>query len=408
MARCSVPFAGILGASLLVAGPASAAPDSMLMLGGLGIAGAIGLAGFVTALWALVLQRKSRRELRRLMEMVERTLASHGRPPERTGEDRDDKALPAVAAKGGSARPDSADGMADDADRNRQSAADEPAANVIRLSEEAAKAVRAERNDSRKDRSANEKAEADRVNALGEGRFELALEPMISISRSSAVGFDVHATTGADDSFLYRMASEPRPGARLAFETGLVRKAAAVATQQLGDNSDELPLYVPVSASLLQDSDAVESMRILFKGDETLARSLILTLPVHLMTGANRKHGPALDALRDAGVQFAAEGWLGGADALKILKGYGVCCVKLTANRLLEREKLRPRDLDAESIVTACAASGLPVAAMNVNTDEEAVSLIDLGVDIMSGTRFNGPRRLKASPASGKGMLAGE
>ena len=413
MRRAIIP--AILGASLLSGGPAQAALDDRLVAaGGIGLAALFGLAGLAAGLWALVLQRRSVREQRRLMAMVERSLASHGNAgAPRTASARPGEAEAEVPASRDlrAPEPDVSAGDNDDApmrakeDRQGMEDADEPAANVIRLSAEVTKAARPAGETALAPSSAAFPAAA--MEALCEGRFDIALEPMISISNSRAVGFDVHATVGAEAGFMYRMASEPRAGARLAFEAALVRKAAAVACQQYDESGEEMPLYVPVSASLLQDSASLDAVRKLYAGDNRMSRLLILSVPVHLMTGANRKQAPALDTLRDGGAKLAAEGWLGGLQALQTLKAHGVDCIKISANRLLEREKLRPRDLDAETIIAACAEAGITVAAMDVNTDEEAVSLIDIGVDVMSGLRFNGPRRLKPGFASGKGARAG-
>lgn len=417
MAARSGTISGVLAAGLLASGPAHAALDDRLVAGGLGLSAVLGLAGLIAGLRALALLRRSRREQRRLMEMVERSLArqNHGQATQTGARFPGDQARPMIEP----AQPDDigvrATGQDNPADAGNNggveaapraetaASADEPAANVIRLSAEVARAVRPAPETAAQDAPHPFSAEA--AETLRDGSFELALEPMISISRSQAVGFDVYAVTGPDDRFIYRLASEPRAGDRLAFEAALVRKAAKVARQQFGDDGEALPLYVPVSASLLQDTASLDTVIKLYAGDIATSRSLILSVPVHLMTGANRKQAPALDRLREAGARLAAEGWLGGMNALDTLKGHGVECVKISANRLLDREKLRPKDLDAESIILACGDAGITVAAMDVNTDEEAVSLIDIGVDIMSGKRFNGPRRLK--PAAGLGMRAG-
>ncbi|MFP1633030.1 EAL domain-containing protein [Zhengella sp. ZM62] len=399
----------MLGAGLLAGGPAQAALDDRLVAGGIGLAALFGLTGLAAGLWALILQRRSLREQRRLMEMVERSLASHGNgPAPRTGTGRPGEPEAEAPSRRGLqvTEPDVAAGAPAKApDARIIDEADEPAANVIRLSAEVTQAARPVADTAAA--SSLRTWPAGAIEALGEGRFDIALEPMISISKSRAVGFDVHATVGADDGFMYRMASEPRAGARLAFEAALVRKAAAVACQQFEESGEEMPLYVPVSASLLQDSASLDSVLKLYAGDSRMSRLLILSVPVHLMTGANRKQAPALDRLRDGGIKLAAEGWLGGLQGVETLKGHGVDCVKITANRLLEREKLRPKDLDADTIVAACADAGILVAAIEVNTDEEAISLIDIGVDVMSGLRFNGPRRLKPGFAAGKGARAG-
>ena len=48
----------------------------------------------------------------------------------------------------------------------------------------------------------------------------------------------------------------------------------------------------------------------------------------------------------------------------------------------------------------------MTIIAVNVANDEDAVSLIDLGIDLMAGPRFGGPRRLKADGGSRPGRLA--
>ena len=100
MNRPSIPFISISAASLLLASPAHAALDDMLVAGGLGFSAGIGMAGFATGLWALLLLRKARREQRRLMEMVERTLAAQTRSANRAepAEGRLDPPIPASVA----------------------------------------------------------------------------------------------------------------------------------------------------------------------------------------------------------------------------------------------------------------------------------------------------------------------
>lgn len=399
MSSRSALFSGTLCALLAGAVPAHAALQDGLLVTGIGVSLALAIAGFVAGFLALGLQRRAASEQRRLIAMVERSLADQALRSE-----TDLRALVDMAA---AARQEieTLPGRLDAGDTADEAAPeDEPAANVIRLTDEVKKAAR--QSESAGGDAAAQAAD-DTETALCEGRFDLALEPVLSISDSRAVGFSVHAAVGAQDTFISRMTHEPRPGCRLAFEASMMRQAAAVARRQLGDSAADMPLYVPVSASLLQNEDAVGNVATLYRNEPDLALSLIPVVPVHLMIGANRKCGPALERLRFAGAQFAVEGWLGGEESLAKLSAFGVHCVRLSANRLLGRDKLRPRDLDAESIISACAEKEFLLVAMDVTTDEEAVSLIDIGIDRMSGKRFNGPKRLKATPPHGKGVIAG-
>ena len=45
------------------------------------------------------------------------------------------------------------------------------------------------------------------------------------------------------------------------------------------------------------------------------------------------------------------------------------------------------------------ADAGIDVIATDVHSDEDAVSLIDIGVDLMTGERLSAPRRLKTDAA---------
>jgi EAL domain-containing protein (putative c-di-GMP-specific phosphodiesterase class I) len=51
--------------------------------------------------------------------------------------------------------------------------------------------------------------------------------------------------------------------------------------------------------------------------------------------------------------------------------------------------------MPAWSIVEQVNAAKATVVATGVSSDDDAVSLLDLGIDLMAGPRFGGPRRLK-------------
>ena len=51
-------------------------------------------------------------------------------------------------------------------------------------------------------------------------------------------------------------------------------------------------------------------------------------------------------------------------------------------------------------------ANDVTIIAVNVANDEDAVSLLDLGIDLMAGPRFGGPKRLKHDGGGRPGRLA--
>jgi hypothetical protein len=47
-------------------------------------------------------------------------------------------------------------------------------------------------------------------------------------------------------------------------------------------------------------------------------------------------------------------------------------------------------------------AVGVEIIATDVGSEEDAVSLIDMGVDLMTGERLSAPRRLKTDAVAGR------
>ena len=77
------------------------------------------------------------------------------------------------------------------------------------------------------------------------------------------------------------------------------------------------------------------------------------------------------------------------------MKQAGVNYVKLAADRLLDRPKARKGVPGGAMLLEMAMAAGIEVIATDVRSDEDAVSLIDMGIELMTGERLSGPRRLK-------------
>lgn len=234
--------------------------------------------------------------------------------------------------------------------------------------------------------------------AIAEGRLTLALEPIVAVARSEAAAFEVYGglgTDGAKPSFLRRYPGESRNGLAQRFEMEMVRQAARLSRRQFGASGAATPLHVAVSKELLRNDEAVEETGRLFAAQPALCQSLLLSLPVHIFNGASDQYRDALDRLQTKGVRFACEGWRGNHLAMAKLANRSVTVIKLSADRLLDREKLRDNDLTGSELAEAAELAGVQLIATGLRTDEDTVSLIDLGVELMSGPRFSSPRLLR-------------
>ena len=58
--------------------------------------------------------------------------------------------------------------------------------------------------------------------------------------------------------------------------------------------------------------------------------------------------------------------------------------------------KLRKGQANGAALVETAGEAGLEIIATDVQSEEDAVTLIDMGVDLMTGERLAAPRRLQA------------
>jgi cyclic-di-GMP phosphodiesterase TipF (flagellum assembly factor) len=245
-----------------------------------------------------------------------------------------------------------------------------------------------------------EAAQRALARVLASGDAEVSLQPIISVSSSAAAGFEVHMhveTGEAGRALDIRRLAQPVPGVdAAAFEVALVRAAVTAGRRQLGTASERMPFHVAVSEALLSNRVEVRAIAELAAVHKPLAASLVFSVPASVaMAGGDVAAG--LDALSAAGFRIAAENW-DGSDAVA-LRQRGVAFVKIGANRLLDRERSRRRMATGAELAAAAQEAGLAVVGTAVNRDEDAVGLIDLGIDLMVGDRFSGPKRVRSAAA---------
>lgn len=245
-------------------------------------------------------------------------------------------------------------------------------------------------------------AEAAYARAVTAGAFDISLQPIVSLADSIAVGFEVFASLaleGGQRVDLRRPAEPATPSQAAAFERILFMTAMQTGRKRLGPASTNMPLHVALSEALLGDGKEFGAVLETLQFYPDLARSLVLSLPASVFDSA--QHRQALDLLSSRGVPLAAEGWFeDGQEAAPS----GLSFIKIQANRLLDREKTRRRYASGPAIVEWAARQKVTILAIDVMSDEDAVTLLDLGVELMTGPRFGGPKRLKAE--DGKPRLA--
>lgn len=224
--------------------------------------------------------------------------------------------------------------------------------------------------------------------ALASESLDLSLRPIISMSRGAAAGFDVfaHFDTAGDGVDLAAGAAEIPEGQRRAFEVLMVEEAIGTARRRLGSVSQTMPLHISVSEAFLVDGQAVSKLIAAARAHDPLAGALVLCIPESL----SRRDGPCFAVLQhiaDSGIRLALEDWAPGAE-IALPAELQIAFVKVNAQRLIDEgagTALPARILDA----------GAVVVAVDVGSDEEAMALIDENVNLMSGPRFSGPRRLR-------------
>lgn len=242
---------------------------------------------------------------------------------------------------------------------------------------------------------------------LDDRELELSLEPIVSVSRNAGVAFEVHACLELDGRTLHihRLSSVARHVERHAFEKALVLRAAEIARRRLGSKGDRLPLHCPVSEELLLNPKDCAEIATMVAINPALADQLVLSVPAPLLVASTGAVAAGIDTLAACGLGFAAEGWDRPAEGIRLLRDRGTVALKADADRLLDRLKTRRGAASGAEIAAVAKAEGLAVVARGIRTDEDAVELLDLGIDLMVGPRFAEPKRLRPGTAAVGGAM---
>ncbi len=225
--------------------------------------------------------------------------------------------------------------------------------------------------------------------AQAAGRIEIGLQPIVSISQGMAVGHEAFGQVvpvGGEPVRLGRAEFDLPGVAAAACERLMVFAAAAAVERRFGHAAEATPLHVAISGALLDHGSEFAAVLTLLGQHPALSRSIILSAPAAAIAGG--QHGQALALLAETGARLAAEGWSGSPEELEAMRGSGVSMLKLPAAQLLHGSAASAQA--AEPLLGRAAAANLPIVATDVAGDDDAVRLIDLGVNLMTGPRFTG------------------
>lgn len=235
------------------------------------------------------------------------------------------------------------------------------------------------------------------------GQADLSLQPIIAAGRGEAGGFEVHFHIQPEKGKPVDLRRLQHPVADVdpaAYERLTVVSATEAARRRLGEVSEKMPMHVAISEELLQDGLEFATVLDIFKLHPNLAHSIVVSLPAELLESG--KHVAALELLSGLGVRLAAENWSGSKEGIEAFRKARVGMIKIPADRLLDRVKPRKGVPDGAALVALASEAGMEVIATEVPSEEDAVDLIDMGVDLMTGEKLSPPRRLKAGAAIGR------
>ncbi len=240
--------------------------------------------------------------------------------------------------------------------------------------------------------------------AVSSEAADLALQPIIAAGRGAAGGFEVHLHVQPEDGKAVDIRRMPHTLAdfdQAAFERLMIVTASEAARKRPADINDRIPLHVAISEALLHDGLEFAAVLDIFRLHPALARAIVLSLPATVAESADSL--APLEVITGLDVGLAVEGWDGTPESLSNIKQARCRLIKMPAARLLDRGTAKGAAPGAD-LIAMIADAGIEIIATDVGSDEDAVSLIDMGIDLMCGDRLSPPRRVKDD---GHGPLGG-
>jgi diguanylate cyclase (GGDEF)-like protein/PAS domain S-box-containing protein len=236
--------------------------------------------------------------------------------------------------------------------------------------------------------------EADLRNALQRGELELEYQPLFDLERSQVVGCEAlvrwrHPERGQIPPSVFIPIAE-ESSAIVEIDRWVLRQAcAAAATFRAHD--PEFRIAVNLSARDLREPALAANVAATLAEYAIPANALILEVTETAALADDAL--PALETLRDLGVQLAMDDFGIGYSSLAHLKRLPISMLKIDRTFIRDVAEDESDRAIVVSIVHVAKAFGLRVVAEGIETDEQAAFVTALGCDDGQGYRFGRPQR---------------
>jgi cyclic-di-GMP phosphodiesterase, flagellum assembly factor TipF len=220
----------------------------------------------------------------------------------------------------------------------------------------------------------------------------IVLQPILAVAEGKITGFE--AVLRHRNGEILRRPSDVEGLDRALFERRFAEAAFLVARREIGSASTRTPVHVAISRALLTNDVHLDATVALIRAPKGAGASVTFSVPAAtLQDNALRV---ALSRLTAEGAHLAIEGWakvLAQPDQ-QLLPGLKT--VKLNVRQLLEGADETP---DIAWMLRCCTRAGMDLVASEVASDKQAMLLMDVGVEIMTGPCFS-PQTTAAPAAS--------
>jgi EAL domain-containing protein (putative c-di-GMP-specific phosphodiesterase class I) len=231
--------------------------------------------------------------------------------------------------------------------------------------------------------------EAELREALARGEFELEYQPVVDLARQEIVGCEAllrwhHPTRGTISPDVFIPIAEAS-SAIVEIDRWVLREACAAAAT-FRTIAPNLSMSVNLSARDLREDDLSGHVASALVQHGIPAHALIME--VTETAALNDAALPALERLRELGVQIAMDDFGIGYSSLAHLKRLPITMLKIDRTFIRDVTEDESDRAIVVSIVNIAKAFGLRVVAEGIETDEQAAFVRELGCDDGQGFRL--------------------
>lgn len=236
--------------------------------------------------------------------------------------------------------------------------------------------------------------EAELVDALEQGRFEVEYQPILDVASGRFVGAEAlvrwrHQSRGLLAPAEFIVAAE-ETGMILALGRWVLKQACAQA-HSISPRAGSTTMAVNVSAPELYANDFAADVAAVLSDARLPASSLVLEITERLLMADPDLARQRLGELRALGARIAIDDFGTGYSSLAYLREFPVDILKIDRSFMSDLPANERSTALLRSILAMAAALGLSVVVEGVETPAQAGLLADLGCDMAQGYFFARP-----------------